>query len=145
MRTTPYLSFHAGDAAEAMRFYRDVLGGELSITTFSQGGAGEPDAPYADQVMHSELASDELKLFGNDWVPEFCGGRDGEFAIGDGVSLTLEGGPDDAERLREIYAKLSEGGTIFMPLSRQEWGDEFGSFRDRFGHGWNISISAQAS
>jgi len=37
-RLNPYLSFD-GNAREAMEFYRDVLGGELTVMTFAEGGA----------------------------------------------------------------------------------------------------------
>ncbi len=39
MQLIPYLTF-PGNAEEAMRFYADVLGGEVSITTFKEFGMG---------------------------------------------------------------------------------------------------------
>jgi DNA-directed RNA polymerase subunit beta len=35
----------------------------------------------------------------------------------------------------------SEGGTIEMPLEMQMWGDEYGSFTDRFGIPWMVNIA----
>ena len=51
-RLNPYISFD-GTARDAMEFYRDVFGGELSVMTFGQ--MGDPDAPGADKVMHAML------------------------------------------------------------------------------------------
>ena len=48
---TPYLRF-AGDAKEAMEFYHQVLGGELSMMTFREG-ANEGNPAFADLIMHS--------------------------------------------------------------------------------------------
>ncbi|MFC7484741.1 hypothetical protein ACFQX7_38505 [Luedemannella flava] len=51
----PYLSF-AGTAREAMEFYRTVFGGSLTLNTF--GEAGAPDPEIADQIMHAKLDTD---------------------------------------------------------------------------------------
>lgn len=135
----PYLNFD-GSAREAMEFYADVLGAELSVVTFGQGGAVPADSPFADKVMHSAVVGDGVRIYASDWVPEFCGGA--PYAAGSDVTTTLEGGQEDADRLRAIYERLAEGGEVFMPLGKQDWGDEFGSLRDRFGKGWNIAIQA---
>ncbi|MFD6072692.1 VOC family protein, partial [Amycolatopsis lurida] len=36
-RLNPYLSF-AGDARQAMEFYKSVFGGELTLNTFGESG-----------------------------------------------------------------------------------------------------------
>ena len=60
-------------------------------------------------------------------------------------SLELFGGPEDAERLREWFAKLSEGGVVRQPLEAAPWGDEFGMLTDRFGIGWLVNIAGASS
>src|SRR5260370_7361 len=50
----PYLSFR-DDARAAMEFYQAALGGELTISTFSE--FGDADAPEANLVMHSQLTT----------------------------------------------------------------------------------------
>ena len=42
---------------------------------------------------------------------------------------------DEAER---IYAKLSEGGEILMPLAETFFAFRFGQLRDKFGANWMI-------
>ncbi len=59
-RLNPYISF-AGDAREAMEFYRRVFGGNLSLSTF--GEYGEPDPAIADKVMHALLETDKRTGF----------------------------------------------------------------------------------
>ena len=37
--------------------------------------------------------------------------------------------------------KLSDGGTVSVPLEKQMWGDEFGMCRDQFGIDWMVNIA----
>jgi PhnB protein len=49
----PYLQFQ-DHAREAMDFYRQVFGGELTMHTFAEGGmVGHPS--YDDRIMHAQL------------------------------------------------------------------------------------------
>ena len=66
-----------------------------------------------------------------------CGPEDGNF---DGFSLSLtEPGEADADR---VFAALSEGGTVKMPLTKTFWSPRFGMLTDRFGLGWMITVMA---
>ncbi|TDU90415.1 PhnB protein [Kribbella voronezhensis] len=131
-RLNPYISYN-GTAREAFEFYRSVFGGELTMNTFAEFGAeGSPDA---DKIMHASLeAPNGFALMGSD-TPE---GMD--FKPGTTMSVSLSG--DDGDDLRGYYEKLSEGGTVTMPLEKQMWGDEFGMFVDRFGVSWMVNIAA---
>jgi PhnB protein len=51
----------------------------------------------------------------------------------------------DADRLRQYFEKLSDGGTVTMPLEKQMWGDEFGMCTDRFGVSWMVNIGQPQS
>ncbi len=127
----PYLSFK-DNAREAMTFYAEVFGGELTISTFGQfGDAG----PAADLVMHANLASPAGMLMASDTPP----GMEHSGRVS-GVSLSLSG--DDADALRGYWDKLAGSGTVTMPLEKQMWGDEFGMCVDRFGVPWMVNISA---
>lgn len=134
-RLNPYLNFD-GSAREAMEFYADVFGGELTINTF--GEFGDPDAPGADGVMHAHLESPEgFVLMASDTPPGM------EFSPGTNVSISLSG--DDADALRGWWEQLSDGGEVGMPLEMQMWGDEFGSCTDRFGTAWMVNIAGPES
>ncbi len=52
--------------------------------------------------------------------------------------MSLSG--DDADELRGYWEKLSEGGTVSVPLEKQMWGDEFGACVDQFGIPWMVNI-----
>ncbi|WP_112248436.1 VOC family protein [Kribbella monticola] len=131
-RLNPYISYN-GTAREAFEFYRSVFGGELAMNTFGEFGAA--DGPDADKIMHASLeAPNGFTLMGSD-TPEGM-----EFKPGTTMSVSLSG--DDGDDLRGYYEKLSEGGTVTMPLEKQMWGDEFGMVIDRFGVSWMVNIAA---
>ncbi len=130
-RLNPYLSFDS-NARQAMEFYRDVFGGTLDINTF--GEFGSPDSAEADKVMHAQLETDSgFTLMASDTPAEM------QRNPGDNISISLSG--DDADALRGYWEKLSDGGTVTMPLEKQMWGDEFGMCVDRFGVPWMVNIT----
>lgn len=130
-RLNPYISF-AGDAREAMQFYAEVFGGNLTLNTFSE--FGPPDAPEADKIMHGQLEADNgLVLMGADTPP----GTDHN--PGNTIAVSLSG--DAAEELHRYWDKLSAGGSVAVPLEKQMWGDTFGSCVDRFGISWMVNIA----
>ena len=134
-RLNPYVSFD-GDARQAMEFYKGVFGGNLNMNTF--GEFGQADSPDADKVMHSQLETDGgFTLMASD-TP--TGMRRNP---GDTITISLSG--DDADALRGYWEKLSDGGTVTMPMEKQMWGDEFGMCMDRFGIPWIVNITQAQS
>lgn len=128
---SPYLNFD-GNCREAMEFYHQILGGDLKMNTI---GDYYPDAKEGkERIMHATLENDGLSFMASD------GMADEHMVIGDNFQLSIAG--TDGERLTEFFNKLSEGGTVTMPLSKQVWGDTFGMFVDKFGVKWMINIAA---
>ena len=129
-RLNPYISF-TGNARQAMEFYRSVFGGTLSLNTFGEFGA--QDSPDADKIMHGMLETDSgFALMGADTPPGT------EHNPGTNIAVSLSG--DDADELRSYWEKLSDGGTVSVPLEKQMWGDEFGACVDQFGINWMVNI-----
>lgn len=127
----PYLQFD-GNAREAMETYRDVFGGQLTISTFGEFG-GAPEGTPDDGVMHAQLETDlGFTLMASD-VPAAMGGASPNGQI------SLSG--DEGDALRGYFAKLTDGGQVTMPLEKQMWGDEFGMGVDRFGVSWMVNIA----
>ncbi|TYB40033.1 VOC family protein [Actinomadura chibensis] len=130
-RLNPYLTFD-GDARQAMEFYADVFGGELAVNTV--GEVGGADSPDADRVMHAMLeTADGYTIMAGDVVGDM------PYQPMAGCSVSVSG--DDGELLRGYWARLSEGGTVTVPMEKQVWGDEFGMCVDRFGVPWMVNIS----
>ncbi|MBB5857380.1 VOC family protein [Amycolatopsis umgeniensis] len=126
----PYISF-AGDARQAMEFYKSVFGGELTLNTFGESGmAGSPEE---NQIMHSQLDSPSgYTIMASDTPPGM------EHTPGTNMSVCLSG--DDGEELRGYWEKLSAGGTVSVPFEKQMWGDEFGACTDKFGILWMVNV-----
>ena len=133
-RLNPYMNF-PGTAREAMEFYEKVFGGALTVMTFADAGAeGVPDP---NQVMHAMLETRSgYTLMASDMPPGM------DRTVGNSMSVSLSG--DDVDELRGYWSRLSDGGTIQMPLEMQMWGDEFGSCTDRFGVSWMVNITGSA-
>ena len=134
MTLSIYLNFN-GDCREAFEFYRSVFGGEFeNIQTFGDG----PDdiivpAEERDRVMHVSLPVGDSVLMGSDtpsWSPE-------PTQVGNNFSISYS--PATREEADEIFAKISEGGTVTMPLEDMFWGAYFGTCTDRFGIGWQLN------
>jgi len=129
-RLNPYLNFN-GNARQAMEFYADVFGGDLTITTFADLGTEGPDA---DRVMHSMLeTSSGYTIMGADVMSTM------DYQSMAGAAVSLSG--DDAEALRGYWEQLSASGTTTMPMQKQAWGDEFGMCVDKFGVPWLVNIA----
>jgi PhnB protein len=130
----PYLNFRS-EARQAMEFYRDVLGGELTVSTFAEGGMVE-DPSDADKVMHAQLATPiGVPLMASD-VPSSM-----PDALTPNVTISLSGGPEDEAQLRGYWDGLLAGGEATLPLEKAPWGDTFGMLRDKFGVEWMVNIA----
>ncbi|TWD79996.1 PhnB protein [Kribbella amoyensis] len=128
-RLNPYLQFN-GDARSAMEFYQGVFGGQLDVSTFAEFGM--ENAP--EGLMHSQLEADNgFTLMASDTPPDM------PYNPGSNITISLSG--DDGDELRGYWGKLSDGGTVAVPLEKQMWGDEFGMCVDRFGIGWMVNIA----
>jgi PhnB protein len=119
-----------------LEFYESVFGGTLTLSTFGEFGAA--DAPEADKIMHGQLeTASGYTIMGADVPPGV------EHHPGNTMAVSLSG--DDADELRGYWTRLSEGGTVTVPLEKQMWGDEFGMCADRFGIGWMVNIGQPQS
>ena len=127
----PYLSFN-GQAREAMQRYQEVLGGELTMNTFSEFGQDDP--AIAELIMHGQLkAADGFMLMGADTPPGM------EYTPGNTVTVILHG--EDEQTLRRYWDGLAQGATINVALEPQMWGDVYGQLTDAFGTVWQVNIS----
>jgi PhnB protein len=132
-KLNPYISFR-DNAREAMEFYRSVFGGELTTSTFGDVPEMAADPGESDKIMHAQLeAPNGMTLMGAD-TPS---GMD--HSPGTNIAVSLSG--DDEAELKGYWDKLSEGGSVTMPLEQAPWGDSFGMCSDRFGISWMVNIA----
>ena len=130
-RLNPYVSF-SDTARQALEFYRGVFGGELALSTFGEAAGAE--GADADKIMHGQLETPAgYTLMASDTPAGM------DRTVGTNMSISLSG--DDADELRGYFGKLSDGGSVTVPLEKQMWGDEFGMCVDPFGVPWMVNIS----
>jgi PhnB protein len=126
----------AGDCRQAMEFYQSCLGGKLTMQTFGEAPVPSPD-DYKQKIMHAMLEHESLTIMASDEQP-------GNPVIqGTNIHLSIVG--TDEAKLKDMFAKMSVGGTVTQPLAQQFWGDTFGMFTDKFGIHWMFNIAAKKS
>ena len=121
-----YLHFD-GNCREAMTFYKECLGGELTLNTVGESPMAAQMSDMKDMIMHSVLTKDGLVLMASDMM-----GPEG-VTKGNTVSLCVIGA--NAEELTPIFSKLSEGGTVTHELKTEFFGT-YGDLTDKFGIDW---------
>ena len=129
---TPYLHFD-GNCREAMTFYKDAIGGDLSIQTVGESPAAQHmPKDVHNQVMHARLgAGNEAFLMASDTMGHM------KVNSGNGISLALDC-RSDAE-IKSRFEKLSAGGKVNQPLAEQFWGATYGQLTDKFGIDWMLN------
>ena len=144
MKLNPYLNFD-GTCEEAFNFYKKVFQTEFNQYGIMRFGdvppqEGMPAMPdeIKNRVMHVAIDFGGQSLMGSDIMPGF-GNR--SFQVGDNSYISLH--PDSREDADRIFAELSEGGEVEMPMADQFWGDYYGSFRDKFGTCWMINYNPE--
>ena len=132
-----YLNFN-GNTEEAFEFYKSVFGGEFSslvrFKDMPMAGVAIPEADVG-KIMHISLPIGANTLMGSDSL-ESLGMK-----LNQGNDVYIFIAPDSKDEADRIFAALSAGGEIEMPMADQPWGDYFGSFRDKFGVMWMINFS----
>ena len=125
MKLNPYITFN-GTCEEAMNYYKDCFDG--SIESMQRYG----DSPMGNEgnknkVLHSTLKFGESIIMAAD-------SSDDKSASGSNISLSVNYA--NPELMEKIFATLSDGGVITMPLQDTFWGVRFGICRDKFGVNW---------
>jgi PhnB protein len=134
-KLNPYINFKA-NAREAMEFYKSIFGGKLDMTTFKEANIpGMSDPSQDNNIMHAQLEAENGIIFMASDTPSEM-----PYESGKNINMSLSG--DNEEELRGYWGKLSEGGTITMPLDKAPWGDTFGMLTDKFGISWMVNITA---
>ncbi len=135
MQVQPYLFFN-GRCEEAMEFYREHLGAEVTmLMRFSEMPASEgPVIPpgQENKILHLSLQIGDTTVMMSDGMSE----SEAKF---EGFSLSLSVA-DDAEAER-VFALLADGGKVEMPLSPTFFAANFGMVADRFGVSWMVVVT----
>ncbi len=134
MRIHTYLTFK-GNCREAFEFYRSCFGGAYqSFNTFAEGPADmNISEEQKDLIMHVSLPIGASVLMGSDSADGFGPPT----VIGNNFSLSIQ--PGSRAEADDIFGKLSDGGSVTMPIQRTFWGAYFGALTDRFSVNWQVN------
>ena len=59
------------------------------------------------------------------------------YQLGDQVTIAVT--ITDADKTKEIFEKLQDGGTVIMPVQETFWSPAYGQLKDKFGVTWQVS------
>lgn len=134
-RLNSYLNFN-DQCREAMNFYKDCLGGELTFTTIGESPMASQMPPsMKDAILHASLTIGNNMLMGSDM-------RRKQVTESDGISLCLN--CDSGEEITEFYNNISKGGTVKEPLNEMPGGAKIGVVTDKYGKSWMFYYDANA-
>ena len=125
MKLYTYLNY-GGNCAQAFRFYEEHLGAKIAMM-MTHGQLPDPSGvspDWKDAILHARLNLGDTVLMGADVPPERFQPMRSAY-----LSLIV----DSTEEAERIYALLSDGGQIFMPMQETFFATRFGMLRDKFG------------
>jgi PhnB protein len=130
VQLTTYLNY-GGNCEEAFRFYERHLGGKITMLMRHGEQPGPSGAPpeLLRKVLHARMDLGGTELLGADMPPDRFQPMRSAY-----LTLTLDS-DDEADR---VFALLSEGGQIFMPMQDTFFASRFAMLRDRFGTSWML-------
>lgn len=130
MQLQTYLNY-GGNCEEAFRFYEKHLGGTITMM-MRHGEQPGPDgaSDRIHGILHARMNLGGGELLGADVPADRFQPMRSAY-----LSLTL-GGDEEADR---VFALLSDGGQIFMPMQETFFASRFAMLRDKFGTSWMLA------
>jgi PhnB protein len=125
-----YLNY-GGNCEEAFKFYERHLGGKLTMLMRhgEQPDAHEVLPEWRHAVLHAQMTLGGTQLLGADIPPDRFQPIRSAY-----LSLTL----DSDQEADRVFALLSDGGQIFMPMQKTFFASRFAMLRDKFGTTWML-------
>jgi PhnB protein len=126
MQLTPYIIFN-GNCEEALNFYAKALNGATDQISRYADAPENPMKMDPQKIMHARFNVDGNLLFM---------ASDGPTNAKDSGIVSLSLNFTDAGKIANVFAAMSDGGNVTMPLQDTFWGATFGMLQDRFGVNW---------
>jgi len=135
MKTTnqnivPHL-WYDKEANEAAAFYTSIF----------------PDSRITNETTLHDTPSGDAQLISFElWGQKFMAISAGPyFKFNPSVSFFVNFDPsrekDASEKINEVWNKLSEGGTVLMPLDKYPFSERYGWIQDKFGLSWQLILT----
>ncbi|MGG4266239.1 VOC family protein [Peribacillus simplex] len=128
-KVTPFLMFQGNNAEEAMNYYTSLIEGS-KITSMIRYGANEAGAEGSIMQAAFTLKDQEFMCIDSHIKHQFT------FTPSFSIFLTC----DTEEEIDRIYASLTDGGEVLMPLADYSFSKKFGWISDKFGVSWQLTL-----
>jgi len=142
--TSTYLNF-AGTTEAAFTFYKSVFGTEFVGGIFRMDDAppqeGQPAMSEADKQLVMNV---QLPILGGHLLMGTDATESMGMTVNQGNNIYINLHPDTRAEADSLFAALSDGGTVEMPMMEMFWGDYFGSLVDQYGVQWMIAWDMNA-
>lgn len=134
MKLIPYLMFREGKCREAFAFYAQALRGDI-VSSVTYGEMG-PDirGPMKPLVANVHLRVGDASIMGADAMEN----PDGQ------ATTSVDIGVDSIEEAERVFALMSDGGLVRMPMAETAWSRRFGMCDDRYGQPWMVNCVTHA-
>ena len=128
MRMNTYVNFR-GKCAEAFRYYERHLGAKVGMmmTHAQSPDQSRVGSEWKDAVLHARISIGDTELMAAD-IPNAEPMRS--------AYLTLR--MDSNIEAERVFAALSDGGRVLMPIEETFFAFRFGQVQDQFGINWMI-------
>ncbi|MBS4196478.1 VOC family protein [Lederbergia citri] len=119
------------EAHEAAEFYTSIF----------------PDSRITNKTTLHDTPSGDAQLISFElWGQKFMAISAGPyFKFNPSVSFFVNFDPsrekDASEKINEVWNKLSEGGTVLMPLEKYPFSEKYGWIQDKFGLSWQLILT----
>lgn len=128
-KVTTFLMFE-GQAEEAMNLYLSVFP-ESEVIHIDRYGPDEDGVEGTVRLARFSLAGQEYMCIDSSISHEFT--------FTPSISLYVE--CDSEAEFDELFAKLSDGGSMLMPPDNYGFSTKFGWLADRFGVSWQVNFA----
>ncbi|MBU6442267.1 MAG: VOC family protein [Alphaproteobacteria bacterium] len=129
MEASTYLNFN-GQCEEAFAFYAKTFKGEVTAQMrWSEMPGGQVPPGMEKKIMHAHLKIGATSILASDSPPD-------RFTKPSGFGVAL--GVDSNEEAERVFAALSDGGNVGMPMGETFFAHRFGMVTDRYGTPWLI-------
>ena len=122
-----------------MNFYQEALGAEqVSMQRYGDSPMPSEDPAWNQKVMHCGIRKDGFLIMASD-----SRDKSGGIVTGNNVQVSIN--LHSEEEINKVFAAMSGGANVTMPLQDTFWGARFGMCTDKFGVSWMFNYDRPQS
>lgn len=125
-----------GNGQEAVKFYQHAVDAKvLNVQTFADMPGDNVPEDAKDRVLNAQLKVGDTDFMLSDTFPG------NPYQLGSQVTIAIT--ITDADKSKEVFDKLLEGGKVEMALQETFWSPAYGQVTDKFGVTWQVSTDPE--